>query len=131
MGTIQTFKELDAWKKAVELTREIYLITGKGDFKKDFSLRDQIRRAAISIPSNIAEGFEREGNKEFIQFLTVAKGSTAEVQTQLRIAFEVGYITDDEFKQMDDICIEVISLISGFLRYLRSASIRGNKFNRA
>jgi four helix bundle protein len=131
MATIKTFKELDAWKKAVDLTRQIYLISGKGDFGKDFSLRDQIRRAAISIPSNIAEGFEREGNKEFIQFLTIAKGSTAEVQTQLRIAFEVGYITDSEFKQLDDICIEVISLISGFLRYLRSAGISGNKFNRA
>jgi len=131
MTTIKTFKELDAWKKAVDLTRQIYLISGKGDFRKDFSLRDQIRRAATSIPSNIAEGFEREGNKEFIHFLTIAKGSTAEVQTQLRIAFEVGYITDKEFKQMDDICIEVISLISGFLRYLRSAGISGNKFNRA
>ncbi len=130
MATIKTFKELDAWKKAVDLTRQIYLISGKGDFRKDFSLRDQIRRAAISIPSNIAEGFEREGNKEFIHFLTIAKGSTAEVQTQLRIAFEVGYITDNEFKQMDVICIEVISLISGFLRYLRSAGISGNKFNR-
>lgn len=97
---------------------------------RDFPLRDQIRRAAISIPSNIADGFEREANKEFIQFLTIAKGLTAEVQTQLQIAFEVGYITDDEFKQMDDICIEVISLISGFLRYLRLARIRGNKFKR-
>ncbi|HDL52418.1 MAG TPA: four helix bundle protein [Proteobacteria bacterium] len=131
MGTIKTFKELDTWKKAVELTREIYHISGKGDFRKDFSLQNQIRRAAVSIPSNIAEGFEREGNKEFIQFLTVAKGSAAEVQTQLRIAYEVSYITDDDFKKMDDICIEVLSLISGFLRYLRSSGIKGNKFKRS
>ena len=130
MGSLQFFKDIKAWQAGIELARAVYRVSGKGAFSKDYSLRDQIRRAAISIPSNIAEGFEREGNKEFIQFLTVAKGSAAEVQTQLCIAFEVGYITEEDFKQMEDICIEVLSLISGFLRYLRSSGISGNKFKR-
>ena len=130
MGSIKSFKDIKAWQAGILLVREIYIASQNGPFSRDFALRDQIRKAVLSIPSNIAEGFEREGNKEFIQFLTVAKGSTGEVQTQLRIAWEVGYITEEDFKRMDDICTEVINMISGFLRYLRSTKISGNKFNR-
>ena len=130
MATIKTFKELNAWKKAVELTKTIYFLSSKVSFNRDFPLRDQIRRAAISVPSNIAEGFEREGNKEFIQFLTIAKGSTAEVQTQLHIAFEVGYISGDEFDEADNLCTDVLQLISGFMRYLNTTQVNGNKFRR-
>ena len=75
MAKIERFEEIDAWKKARELTKNIYEITGKGNISKDFALRDQLRRASMSIMANIAEGFERGGNKEFRQFLAVAKGS--------------------------------------------------------
>lgn len=131
MGSLKSFKDIKAWQTGIELARAVYRVSGKGPFSKDYPLRNQIRAAAISISSNIAEGFEREGNKEFIQFLTIAKGSTAEVQTQLRIAFDAGFITKKEFKHMESLCIEILSLTSGFLRYLRSSGIRGNKFKRA
>jgi four helix bundle protein len=128
MATINTFKELEAWKKAVELTKVIYLLSSQGSFNRDFPLRDQIRRAAISVPSNIAEGFGREGNKELIQYLSIAKGSAAEVQTQLHIALEVGYISKDEFDEADNLCTDVLQLISGFTRYLNTTPVHGNKF---
>jgi len=128
MSTITSFKDIMAWKKAIELARLIYISSGKGLFSKDYALRDQIRRAVISISSNIAEGFERGGKREFVQFLTIAKGSTAEVQTQLRIALELGYISKGEFDQLDSVCTEIIYMISGFLRYLLAARVDGIKF---
>jgi len=128
MSTITSFKDIMAWEKAVELAKLIYISSGKGPFSKDYALRDQIRRAVISISSNIAEGFERGGKREFVQFLTIAKGSTAEVQTQLRIAFELEYISRDEFDQLDSICTEIIYMISGFLRYLLATRVDGIKF---
>ena len=131
MGSIKSFKDIKAWQRGMQLTRDVYHATQKTPFSRDFPLRNQLWRAAISIPSNIAEGFEREGTKEFIQFLTIAKGSTGEVQTQLQIAFDVGYLTETQFKSMDSLCNELIFLISGFLRYLRSSGISGNKFNRS
>ncbi len=130
MGTLRSFKDIKAWQKGIELAREIYKASNTGPFSKDYPLRNQIRAAVISISSNIAEGFEREGNKEFIQFLTVAKGSTAEVQTQIRIALEAEHISKSDFERLENLCIEIISLISGFLRYLRSSGFKGNKFKR-
>ncbi len=94
------FEDLVAWQKARELTREIYKIMGEGDFARDFGLRDQLRRAAVSVRSNIAEGFERNRNGEFHQFLSVAKGSCAEVRSQLDIAFDVGYLRPDQFEKV-------------------------------
>lgn len=128
MATIRTFKELDVWKMSVELSKMVYDLSSKGNFSRDFPLQNQIKKAAISVASNIAEGFEREGNKELIQFLAIAKGSTAEVQTQLHIAFEVGHITRDEFGQVDRQCTDVLKLLSGFMRYLKSSPMDGNKF---
>jgi S23 ribosomal protein. len=90
MGTIQKFEDIDAWQKARALTREVYAVTADGAFAKDFGLRDQIRRAAVSVMSNIAEGFDRGGVREFIQFLFIAKGSAAEVQAQLYVALDAG-----------------------------------------
>ena len=92
MSRIERFEDIDAWKKAKELSKAIYEITSKGDFSRDFGLRDQIRRAAVSVVSNIAEGFERGGNKEFRQFLSSAKGSAGEVKAQLHVAFDVKYL---------------------------------------
>ncbi|MCA1795701.1 MAG: four helix bundle protein [Desulfotignum sp.] len=83
------FEGLVAWQKARELTRNIYQVTGEGDFARDFGLKDQIRRAAVSIMSNIAEGYDRGGRAEFHQFLVIAKGSCAEVRSQLYVAYDV------------------------------------------
>ena len=130
MSTIRTFKDIRAWEKAVELAKWVYQYSGTYPFSKDKVFQIQIRKAALSIASNIAEGFEREGNKEFIHFLSIAKGSAAETQTQLLIAYEVGYITSEELKQLDELCIEVICLIAGFMKYLRTSKLEGQKFNR-
>src|SRR5215210_7381743 len=94
---IKRFEDVEGWKKARLLTRELYSVTMKGEFARDFALRDQIRRAAISVMSNIAEGFEREGNKEFRQFLSLAKGSASEIRSQLYIALDAGYLTQGDF----------------------------------
>jgi four helix bundle protein len=94
---IRKFEDIEAWRVARCLTKEIYTITSRGEFSKDFGLREQIRRASVSIMSNIAEGFERDGNKEFKQFLSTAKGSAGEVKSQLYIALDVGFISDEEF----------------------------------
>ncbi|HVS82083.1 MAG TPA: four helix bundle protein [Pyrinomonadaceae bacterium] len=95
MATFKKFEEIECWKKARELTRRIYEVSGKGNFAKDFGLKDQIRRAAVSIMSNIAEGHDRSGTGEFVQFLANAKGSAAEVRCQLYVALDQGYINDN------------------------------------
>ena len=127
MGTIQKFEDIDAWQKARALTREVYAVTADGAFAKDFGLRDQIRRAAVSVMSNIAEGFDRGGVREFIQFLFIAKGSAAEVQAQLYVALDAGYITQEQFKGLYDLAGNTGRLIGGFIRYLKSREQAGGK----
>ena len=97
MSRIERFEDLIAWQKARKLTCEIYQITRQGAFVKDFGLSNQIQRASVSIMSNIAEGFERGSNKEFIQFLYIAKGSCGEVRSQIYIAFDQRYISENDF----------------------------------
>ena len=99
-------------RKGRDLRRVIYDQSKRGAFAKDFSLRDQIRRAAVSVTSNIAEGFEREGNKEFVQFLSNAKGSCGEVRDQLYVALDEGYISKSDFDKTYEMTIEVGRLIS-------------------
>ncbi len=108
MATIERFEDIEAWQNARKLVITIYQASIDGAFSKDFAFRDQIRRAAVSIMSNIAEGFGRSGNREFIQFLSVAKGSVSEVQSQLYIALDVGYI---DRKQFDGEYIELLKLL--------------------
>ena len=97
---IESFEDLIVWQKGIELVKEIYLHTGDGDFKKDYALRDQIRRAAVSIPTNIAEGFERASRKEYLLFLNIAEGSAGEVRSLLRVAFEVGYLNQANYERL-------------------------------
>ena len=97
MSAFKTFEDIAAWKQGRELVKAIYAVTRTGAFVKDFGLRDQIQRAAVSVCSNVAEGFERRGNKEFIKFLWIAKGSAAEVASQLYHAKDLGYISDADF----------------------------------
>ncbi|MEH1863841.1 MAG: four helix bundle protein [Nostoc sp.] len=89
---IETFEDLRVWQKSIDLVKEIYLITKDGELNRDFGLRDQLRRASVSIPTNIAEGFERYSRKEYLNFLNIAKGSAGEVRSLLRVALEVGYL---------------------------------------
>ncbi|MFH1965292.1 MAG: four helix bundle protein [Acidobacteriota bacterium] len=97
---IERFEDLVAWQKARELTRAICAISRQSDFAKDFGLCDQIRRTAVSIMSNIAEGFERANPREFHQFLSIAKSSCAEVRSQLYVAFDAGYLSNDLFSDL-------------------------------
>src|ERR1035437_4784594 len=115
MAKIERFEDMLSWQKARELTRYVYKVSKQGDFVKDFELRGQIRDASISIMSNIAEGFERGGDKEFSQFLSIAKGSCGEVRAQLYAALDEKYLTTEQFKDICDRCVEVSRLISGFM----------------
>lgn len=128
MSRIEKFEDLEAWKLARKTTRLIYSATAKGDFAKDFALTNQIRRAAISILSNIAEGFERNGDKEFIQFLTVAKGSCGEARAQLYVAFDQAYLDESEFAELEKRLSEISRMISGLIKYLKQSELKGSKF---
>jgi four helix bundle protein len=118
MGKFNSFEEINSWQKARVFNKRIYLITEKTNFKKDFDLARQIRRASISISSNIAEGFERNTDKEFIYFLYVAKASAGEVRSQLYLAFDLEYITKEEFEKLLESATEISRLIAGFIKYL-------------
>ena len=121
MAKFSSFEEIISWQKSRELNKDIYNITNKNSsFSKDFGLRDQIRRSSISIPSNIAEGFERETTKEFIRFLYIAKASSGEFRSQLYLAFDLDYMTKDEFSKLNLKVNEVSKLISGLIIYLNS-----------
>ena len=100
--TVKYFEELEIWKEARRLTGEIYRLTRNSKFSKDFGLSGQIQRAAVSIMSNIGEGFERGGNQEFVQFLYIAKGSCGEVRAQLYVAVDQGYIAEKEADDLID-----------------------------
>jgi four helix bundle protein len=113
MGHIARFEEIIAWQKARELTRAVYEATRDGQFSKDFGLSGQIQRAAVSVMSNIAEGFERDNRGDFHRFLSVAKGSCAEVRSQLYIAFDIGYINPTEFQELQQLAEEVSRIIGG------------------
>lgn len=113
MAKVERFEDLIAWQKARELTQAIYQATREDTFAKDFGLRNQIQRATVSIMSNIAEGFERNRPNEFHQFLSVAKGSCGEVQSQLYVAFDVGYINDPEFSKLMAQAKEVGRILNG------------------
>jgi four helix bundle protein len=128
MGTFQKIEEIDAWQKARVLTNEIYKHTKHGAFVKDYVLADQMRRACISVMSNIAEGFERSGTKEFAHFLSVAKGSCGELKAQIYVAFDLKYINKQEFDQLFNITIETGKMIGGLMGYLRKTTVKGSKF---
>lgn len=122
MGKFNSFEEINSWQKSRLFNKQIYEITNSGsEFKKDFDLVRQIRRASISISSNIAEGFERNTDKEFIYFLYIAKGSAAEVRSQLYLAFDLNYITKTEFEELFNNISDISKLISGFIKYLQSS----------
>ncbi|MCF6182507.1 four helix bundle protein [Lutibacter sp.] len=121
MAKLNSFEEIIAWQKARELNSIIYAITNTNNsFSKDYGLRDQIRRASVSISSNIAEGFERETTKEFIRFLYIAKASAGEFRSQLYLAFDLDYISKNQFEEIKLKINEISKLLSGFIKYLKS-----------
>ena len=128
MGKIQKFEDIVAWQKARELTREVYAHSKTGAFAKDFGLKDQIQRASVSIMGNVAEGFDRGGDKEFIQFLSVSKGSCGEVKSHLYVALDQQYINPIQFNQLYNSADEVGRLLAGFMVYLKQSDLRGRKF---
>jgi four helix bundle protein len=131
MSRIERFEDLKCWQLARVYRREVYRLSHSPDFSRDHALVAQIRRATISIGSNIAQGFERGGNREFIQFLSQAKGSAGEVKDQLYVALDEGYITQAQFDQAYANGESASQLIGGLMSYLRSATITGHKFDTA
>ena len=128
MARIERFEEIEAWKKARILTRDIHFAMKDGPACRDFRFVGQIRAASNSITSNIAEGFERDGNAEFRQFLYIAKASAGEVRSQLYTALDVGYIGQEDFQKLYQLVSDVIRLIAGFIRYLDDCDLKGRKF---
>ena len=121
MATIERYEDIVGWQKARELTNFVYAITKQQDFARDLALKGQIRRASVSIMSNIAEGFGRESNREFRQFLSIAKASANEVQSQLYVAFDQKYITSAQFDHGYQLCTDTMRAVGGFIAYLNKS----------
>jgi four helix bundle protein len=128
MPTFRRFQDIEAWQKARELTKVVYELSGRGQFAKDFGLRDQIRDASVSSMANIAEGFERDGTGEFIQFLAIAKGSAAEVLSHAYVALDQGFIRQSDLDGLNGKISELKRMIAGLMTYLRKSGIRGPKY---
>ncbi|MBI2258913.1 MAG: four helix bundle protein [Flavobacteriia bacterium] len=120
MATIEKFEELEVWKISMELCTEIYKLTNTELFSKDFGLKDQIRRSAISVPSNISEGYERDAKNQFLYFLVIAKGSCGELRTQLKIAFDLEYLDETQYLYLKGKCISTSKQLAGFITYLKN-----------
>jgi four helix bundle protein len=125
------FEKLEVWKASRCLASMVYRLSAEGGLAGDASLRNQLRRAAISVMSNIAEGFERNGNREFVQFLALAKGSCGELRSELFAALDGGYLTPTEFEELYALASETSRLLAGLLRYIRDSSFRGVKFRQS
>jgi four helix bundle protein len=128
MSVIEKFEDLDLWKKSRELCKLVFVFVNKDQFTKDFKLKDQIKGASGSIMDNIAEGFERGGNKEFIQFLSISKGSCGEVKSQLYRSLDNEYITKEEFDLAYKKASEISSGLANFIKYLKQSEFKGSKY---
>ena len=124
----RNFEELEIWKQARSLTGKIYKLTRDGRFAKDFGLCSQIQRASVSVMSNIAEGYERGGNQEFIQFLAIAKGSCGEVRCQLYVALDQGYVNQEEAEPLIDQHKKLSIMIHKFMEHLKGSQFKGQKY---
>jgi four helix bundle protein len=126
---VKRFEELEIWQEARRLTEAIYRLTKTESFLKDFALRDQVQRAAVSVMSNIAEGFERGGNQEFIQFLYVAKASCGEVRSQIYVALDQGYMSKMDSEESIIDFRRLSGMIGNLINYLRRSGLKGAKFS--
>jgi four helix bundle protein len=125
---VERFEDLEIWKEARDLSKIIFEITDKEPFCKDYKFRDQFRASSGSVMDNIAEGFERDGNKEFIQFLCIAKGSCGECRSQSYRAFDYKYLNQDEFDDLFSRTTQLSRKISSLIGYLKSSEFKGSKF---
>ena len=123
MPSFKRFEDIVAWQKARSITQRVYLLSNRGDFAKDFSLRDQMKRASVSIMANIAEGHGRRTNTEFANFLNIARGSAVELQSHLYVALDLTYITEDEFRDVYAQLDEVSKMTISLSQYLRKNSV--------
>ena len=128
MAAVKDFEELAIFQKARELSKKIYPVTHKDGFKSDYRFVQQIRAAAGSIMDNIAEGFERGGNKEFLNFLHIAKGSCGEVRSQLIRANDVGYLTEEEYNELYTKCRKLSAGIMNFIKEIKASDITSAKY---
>jgi len=126
--TLSNFEDLPIWQKARELSKFVFHLTDAEPICKDFRFRDQIRSSAGSVADNIAEGFEREGNKEFIQFLFIAKGSCAETRSQSYRAFDNQYINQDQLEELVEKTRGISTDVSNFIKYLKNSGLKGKKY---
>lgn len=125
MSSFEKFEDIKAWKKARILTKEIYLIAQTPKLRRNFALKDQIIRCTISISANIAEGYERSSNKEFIYFLAIAKGSAGELRSFLYLLLDIELIQEADFNRLHKSITDISSLLSGLIKYLASSKIPG------
>jgi len=121
-GPVECFEDLLVWQKGIELVKEVYRVTSDGRFSRDFGLRDQIQRAAVSIPTNIAEGFERGSRKEYVRFLYIAKGSAGEVRSLLRVARELEYLEAAQHEQLQSQVLTVSRFLANQIKSLEARS---------
>jgi four helix bundle protein len=128
MATVNSFEDLEVWKMAREFCNDVFRITNYEHFSKDFRMKEQIKASSGSIMDNIAEGFERNGNKEFAQFLYISKGSCGEARSQLYRALDFKYIADNEFVLLKNKTLQLSQAIGGLIRYLKNTEIRGTKY---
>jgi four helix bundle protein len=128
MSKVERFEDLKIWQLSRELCQMIHKLTIKDQFSRDFKLVGQIKGSSGSIMDNIAEGFERDGNKEFIQFLTFSKGSCGETRSQLYRALDYQYITQDEFDAAYKMTLEESKMLKSFIQYLKDSEMKGNRF---
>jgi four helix bundle protein len=116
---VETFEDLWEWQKAIELVKQVYLVTGDGRLSKDWGLRDQLQRAAVSIPTHIAEGFERGSHKEYVRFLYIAKGSAGELRSLLRVALEIGYLDPSGHDPLQTQALTIGRYLANHIKSLR------------
>ena len=128
MAGVKNFEELKVWQKAREFNKTLFSVIENSGIKNHYILRDQISRSSISIMSNIAEGFERGGNKEFVQFLYIAKASAGEARAQLYIGLDLLFIEKSQFELLIELAVEVSKMLNGLIKYLKESEIKGYKF---
>jgi four helix bundle protein len=128
MGTIKNFEDMELWQRSRDLSKSIFKITLNKNFSRDFELKNQILASSGSIMDNITEGFEREGVKEFLQFLSIAKGSSGETRSQLYRALDREYIDKDVFDKLLSDVLQISKMISGFMNYLKNSDCKGSKY---
>jgi len=128
MSKVDVFEDLRAWKDSRKLVKSVYELSSSGELAREYVLKNQMRRAVVSIMANIAEGFERGGNREFLQFLAIAKGSAGELRSHLYAAYDLDFLQSDEFKSLSESTLSVSRQVSGLMKYLKSSSLKGSKY---